>query len=100
MQPKFTKTGLQVEVEYPPDMEDVPRSGDRRQYLSASKVKETPYLPCYAAMRRLKVLAKAESGRKPANGSSFYVYSARELPLQSKETRAHGADCEVLPCSS
>lgn len=37
-QPKFTKQGLQVEVEYPPDMDDVPRSGDRRQYLSASKV--------------------------------------------------------------
>eukprot|EP00904_Undaria_pinnatifida_P012757 jgi/Undpi1/8611/HiC_scaffold_25.g11076.m1 len=38
--PKFTKTGLQVEVEYPADMDDVPRSGDRRQYLSASKVHE------------------------------------------------------------
>ncbi|CAM9817557.1 unnamed protein product, partial [Ectocarpus sp. 4 AP-2014] len=36
--PKFTKQGLQVEVEYPPDMDDVPRSGDRRQFLSASKV--------------------------------------------------------------
>ncbi|CAN0233637.1 unnamed protein product, partial [Ectocarpus sp. 8 AP-2014] len=36
--PKFTRQGLQVEVEYPPDMDDVPRSGDRRQYLSASKV--------------------------------------------------------------
>ncbi|CAM9308504.1 unnamed protein product, partial [Sphacelaria rigidula] len=38
--PKFTKTGLKVEVEYPPDMEDVPRGGDRRQVLSASKVHE------------------------------------------------------------
>ncbi|CAN0534555.1 unnamed protein product, partial [Laminaria digitata] len=38
LRPKFTKTGLQVEVEYPADMDDVPRSGDRRQYLSASKV--------------------------------------------------------------
>ncbi|CAN0409206.1 unnamed protein product, partial [Discosporangium mesarthrocarpum] len=36
--PKFTKTGLKVEVEYPAEMEDIPRSGDRRQTLSASKV--------------------------------------------------------------
>ncbi|KAG5185243.1 hypothetical protein JKP88DRAFT_271988 [Tribonema minus] len=38
--PKFTRTGLKVEVEYPADMEEVPGNGDRKQVLSAAKVYE------------------------------------------------------------
>ncbi|CAM9431387.1 unnamed protein product [Chrysoparadoxa australica] len=36
--PKFTKVGGRVEVEYPPDMDDVPGGGDRKSTLSADKV--------------------------------------------------------------
>ena len=37
-QPKYTKVGLHVEAEYSEQMESVPNSGDRKQFLSASKV--------------------------------------------------------------
>lgn len=35
-QPKITRKGLKVEVEYPGEMEDIPGGGDRKQMLSAS----------------------------------------------------------------
>merc|ERR1740139_1236270 len=40
LQPKFTKVGLHLEAEFSEEMEQVPGSGDRKQYLPASKVVE------------------------------------------------------------
>ena len=39
LQPKFTKVGLHIEAEFPEEMEHVPGSGDRKQFLSALKVR-------------------------------------------------------------
>ena len=39
-QPKYTKVGLHIEAEYSEQMESVPNSGDRKQFLSASKAVE------------------------------------------------------------
>jgi DNA-directed RNA polymerase II subunit RPB1 len=38
--PKYTKVALHVEVEFPDSMEQVPNSGDRKQFLPAAKVVE------------------------------------------------------------
>jgi len=37
LQPKFTRVGCKVTVEFPEAMEEIPGSGDRKQMLSASK---------------------------------------------------------------
>lgn len=40
LQPKYTKSGLHVEAEYSDEMDHVPGSGDRKQFLPAGKVVE------------------------------------------------------------
>ena len=40
LQPKFTKVGLHLEAEFSEEMEQVPGSGDRKQFLPAAKVVE------------------------------------------------------------
>jgi DNA-directed RNA polymerase II subunit RPB1 len=37
LQPKYVKSGLHIEVEFPDDMEAIPGSGDRRQILVADR---------------------------------------------------------------
>jgi len=39
-QPAYTKVGLHIELEYSDQMESIPGSGDRKQYLPASKTME------------------------------------------------------------
>lgn len=39
-QPRYTKVGLHIEAEYSDEMDSVPGSGDRKQFLPASKVVE------------------------------------------------------------
>lgn len=38
MQPKYSKEGLKLFVEFPVEMEEIPGSGDRKQNLPAQKV--------------------------------------------------------------
>eukprot|EP00592_Proboscia_alata_P008987 CAMPEP_0194354350 /NCGR_PEP_ID=MMETSP0174-20130528/2525_1 /TAXON_ID=216777 /ORGANISM="Proboscia alata, Strain PI-D3" /LENGTH=1496 /DNA_ID=CAMNT_0039123271 /DNA_START=499 /DNA_END=4985 /DNA_ORIENTATION=- len=38
LQPKYTKVGLHVEIEFSEEMESVPGTGDRKQFLSAAEV--------------------------------------------------------------
>ena len=40
MQPKYSKEGLKLFVEFPIEMEEIPGSGDRKQNLPAKKVHE------------------------------------------------------------
>lgn len=65
-----------MEVEYPPDMDDVPRSGDRRQYLSASKVSEQSFV--VAAGRCAPVLVRLEDA-----WILFMVVAGRPLSFET-----------------
>eukprot|EP00550_Attheya_septentrionalis_P004519 CAMPEP_0198286032 /NCGR_PEP_ID=MMETSP1449-20131203/5209_1 /TAXON_ID=420275 /ORGANISM="Attheya septentrionalis, Strain CCMP2084" /LENGTH=1754 /DNA_ID=CAMNT_0043983651 /DNA_START=129 /DNA_END=5393 /DNA_ORIENTATION=- len=40
LQPKYTKVGLHIEAEYSDEMDTVPGSGDRKQFLPAGKIME------------------------------------------------------------